>query len=790
MTTTERWDRLDNLFARAIVLPPADRAKLLSTECADDPELAHELAQLLAHADSPLANSLDQPSHSARGSLLHTARGDREDRDDECCGPYRLIRRLGTGGMGTVYLARHETGDAEEVALKKLRNAYATPSLALRLRTERDLLASLDHPGIARFLDSGEDRHGGPYYVMEYVDGSTLTEHCDSRALDLRARVELIAKVADAMAHAHRRLVVHRDLKPANVLVTRDGQPKIVDFGIAKLLASDAAGSPPASGPSTRILTPDYCSPEQARGERITTASDVYSLGVILHELLCGALPHPAHETRSPRFATAGERLDLAFAEFADPERRRDIASQRSSTTGRLARELRGDLGNIVGKALAELPENRYPSADAFAEDLRRWLLNLPISARRAALGYRIVKFVRRNRLAAFALALAGSTAAIGGGAVLWQSSVAAKEALRAREATEVLIELLADAVPDSETIETARVMVERAQRLLESRTQLDSGTRADVQHALGRFQSMAGDYDAADRELNAAWSLAKSIEDERRSLAIQITLAGVLVRRGDFERVVPILEDLCTRAHDLGDPKAESESRIYLGDVLRLHGRARDAVRHVERAVALRRDQDTFRPRDLANALNAQCAAHFSLLELDRCESLSHEAIDILDRAGTKDSITRARSLHNLGTIAFWRGEPETADRYLRESVGLREAVFGTGHPDIAESQRSLFRVAMARGHFQAAADHARAEIKILERLTPGHWYIDDARSRLGEALLEGGDVSAAEGELRRSYERLAAALGADHEHVEEARVRVAKLRRTDAPASATQRR
>src|SRR5262245_28756322 len=333
-------------------------------------------------------------------------------------GPYRLIREIGRGGMGTVLLAvRSDDAFQKRVAIKVLRRGMDTDAIVGRFRHERQILASLEHPHIASLLDGGTTDDGLPYFVMEYVDGQLVTDYCDAKALDTTSRLELFRKICAAVQHAHQNLVIHRDIKPANVLVTSDGTPKLLDFGIAKLLnpdpgvqtlAATIAGSP--------LMTPEYASPEQVRGETVTTATDVYSLGVLLYELLTGRRPYDL-PSRTPDEIqrvvcnSVPVRPSTVVTHAASSQSTRDrpeIDSERTRPpdADRLRRRLAGDLDNIVLKALAKEPSRRYASVDQFSEDIHRHLTGLPVIARKDTLGYRTAKFIRRNRAGVAAAAL------------------------------------------------------------------------------------------------------------------------------------------------------------------------------------------------------------------------------------------------------------------------------------------------------------------------------------------------------------------------------------------------
>jgi len=390
--TPERWREVKDLFDRAVDRPESERAAFLDTERRRDAELAAEVARLLdAHAAA--GEFLERPAiDHVRATAPPAETPDR-------IGPWEIERELGHGGMGTVYLAsRSVDGFRQTVALKVVRRGMDTEFVLQRFRGERRILAGLDHPGIARLLDGGSTEGGAPYFVMEYIDGRHLLEEARARDLPVRERLRIFLEVCDAVAYAHRHLVVHRDIKPSNVLVTAEGVPKLLDFGLAKLVRPDGEGADGRTETALRLLTPDYASPEQVRGEPVTTATDIYSLGVVLYELLTGKRP----------YRVTGRSAEAIARAVCEEEPARPSAA---------AAALRGDLDNVVLMALRKEPERRYASVEQFAEDIRRHLDGRPVAARKDTLAYRTGKFIGRHKTsvavsAAAVLLLAGASVA------------------------------------------------------------------------------------------------------------------------------------------------------------------------------------------------------------------------------------------------------------------------------------------------------------------------------------------------------------------------------------------
>jgi serine/threonine protein kinase len=314
-------------------------------------------------------------------------------------GPYRILREIGAGGMGVVYLSERQDTYQKRVAIKVVRAGMASDEVVRRFRNERQILADLDHPSIGRLLDGGTTTGGSPYLVMEYIDGEPITDYCDNRCLSIADRLRLFQTVCAAVHHAHQHLVIHRDLKPANILITRDGTPKLLDFGIAKLLGPDN-GDTALTRIGTAPMTPGYASPEQARGELVSTASDTYSLGVLLYELLCGQRPYSLPPNARPSdieraICNTIPSSPSTRASSSAPE----VSTRRGTSPQRLKRALAGDLDTIVLMAMRKEPDRRYASVAQLADDVRRHLEGLPVAARRDTFSYRLTKSVARNRV-------------------------------------------------------------------------------------------------------------------------------------------------------------------------------------------------------------------------------------------------------------------------------------------------------------------------------------------------------------------------------------------------------
>ena len=445
--TPERWQRINEMFHAALLLVGEERSAFLVAQSAGDDALREKVAALL--------DSHEQAEGFIQGSVFGDAaqllvEDEAEAMIGQRIGLYKIDREIGRGGMGSVYLATRDDAQFEQqVAIKVVRRGMDTDLVLARFRNERQILAGFAHPNIARLFDGGSTETGLPYFIMEYIEGQAIDEYCDSQRLSTAARLELFRTVCAAVQYAHQHLVIHRDIKPGNILVTAAGVPKLLDFGIAKLLDPEATQGTATTAIMQRLMTPEYASPEQVRGERVTTVSDVYSLGVLLYELLSGHSPYhfktllpediaqvisdsepekPSTVINRIEEVTTGGRKGTKLT----PE---SVSRTREGHPEKLRRKLAGDLDNIVLMSMRKEPTRRYSSVGQFSEDLRRHLEGLPVVARKATLSYRGTKFIRRNKVAVAAAAVIILTLLIGIAATGWETHIARAERARAEAA-------------------------------------------------------------------------------------------------------------------------------------------------------------------------------------------------------------------------------------------------------------------------------------------------------------------------------------------------------------------
>ena len=733
-----RWQQIQEHFQRAAKLPPQEVDPFLEELRATDGDLASEVGSLLtAHAEA--GDFLQEAVGSEVRSFL-------EERDrgriGTRVGPYRLVRPLGSGGMSTVFLAvrADETFD-KEVAVKVIKRGMDTEEVLLRFDRERRILARLEHPNLARLLDAVTTEDGLPAFVMEWVDGEPLEEYCDHRRLDLRSRIELFRSVCGAVHYAHQNLVVHRDLKPSNILVTAEGVPKLLDFGIARLLASEPFGLATATAVPFRAMTPAYACPEQVRGEAVTTAGDVYSLGVLLYQLLTGRNPH--------RFAHLGaaevERV-VCEQEIQKPSSAvtEDASGRAPGVLGaeggaqRLRRELAGDLDKILLMALKKDPSRRYGSVRELSEDLHRFLRGLPVAAQKDTAGYRASKFIRRHRVgvAAAAAILATLTASAVFSAQQARQATAARaraeqELERAEQVSALLdsfFELSDPSVGGSAGSSGALL----AQRAANIRRELadQPRTQAKLMATIGRIYSRLGHYQEAEDLLQEVVSNQRSAGHPRK-LAESLNLLGLVhYYRGAYHeaeaRFREALElELETSAPQAGErPEGGREGPSVLslrveslnGLALVLHekGEMDEAAGLYQQALDAARTSRETEPLDLATTLNGLALLLNSKGEFEAAEEHLRRALAIRRRHQGEEHQDIAQALHNLAAVLYGQGDLGAAEPVLQEALAMRRSLLGEEHPEVARTLNTLASLHFARGDLERAE---RLYREILER-------------------------------------------------------------------------
>jgi tetratricopeptide (TPR) repeat protein len=708
--TPNRWRRVTEILDGALELEPAAQTAYVERCCDGDAGLRAAVETLL-RADAASGDFLETPAaeylalappEPVGGGLGPGMR----------IGPYRVVRELAHGGMGEVHLAERADGQFEQqVALKLVRAGADSAELRRRFLAERQILARLHHPHIARLLDGGVTPEGRPWLAMEYVVGTSLTGWCDTSALDRSARLLLFEDVCEAVRYAHQRLVIHRDLKPSNILVTDDGQVKLLDFGIAKLLEERAQNEGPGSAPATRTgllaLTPEYASPEQVRDEPVTTATDVYALGAVLYELLSGRRPY-------------------RFSRYSPVEIER-VVCETDPDPPRLGVEL----DSIVLRALQKDPGRRYASADALLDDLRRLRAGLPVHARPDSAAYRARKFVRRHRLGVAAGAAVALALVAGLGAALWQARAAAREAAKAREVKDFVVDLFQVSDPaESRGREiTARELLDRGVHRVDSVLGRQPALREELLGVLGRIHRELGLYPQADTLLTRAAELARQVYgSDDPEYAARLADQGTVRRAmGDL----PVAESLLTRA-------------------LRIRRRGSGAA-----------DDDVARTMgELANVLS-DAGQH------QRAESLYRATLAIDLRRYGPDHLKVAEDLSNLAVLygGDGMGRLDAADSAYRAALAIRRRRLYPDHPLVLTTTGDLAAGLGDAGHYAEAESLMRQVLAGYRRVHPdGHPDVAWALHLLADLTREMGRYAESESLHVQALEMRRRTLGSDH--------------------------
>ena len=784
----ERRARADAVLTEALDLEVEARPPLVRERCGDDDELARYVLKLLADAERD-DDAFLSPGRPLEGPLWRRAAAALESGGigpGSSVGAWTIVRELGFGGMATVYLVRRRDAEFDQqAALKLIKRGIDTDEVAHRFRQERQILASLEHPHVARLLDGGVSEDGRPYFVMEYVDGPPVDRWCEERHATIEKRLALFLDVARAVEQAHRRLVVHRDLKPGNVLVDPRGDVKLLDFGIAKLLDPLAAADAPATRTTVRVMTPEYASPEQVRGEPVTTASDVYQLGLLLYELLTGRRAHR-----------------LEGGSLTDIER--VVCRQTPQPPGAIVARLRGDLDTIVMKALAKEPDARYASVTALIEDVTRHLEGLPVKARRPTVAYRVSRFVRRHALAVTAAALVLVTLVAGLSATLWQARVAAaerdnarREAATAGRVSEFLIETFEIADPGEArgNSVTAREVLDSGTRrigLLDDEPEIQS-TMKDV---MGRVYQSLGLYDPAHTLLTESLAMrrkAGSAPDPR--VADSLDHVGMLwIAKGKYDEAEkPLREGLEMRRALFGDRhEAVAASLQNLALLEHLRERLEEAARLLDQALVIRRSAGDPRDPEIALLLADQGRLWLQRGNAEQASTLLLEALAIQRQAG--NVVALAKTLNSLGMTAQNLEKVEDAGRYYDEALAIRNEVLGPTHPDTSLTRGNLAALYYQRSDFARAAPIFRETVELQRKaLGDDHPSVATSRNNLAVVLMMMGDYDGAEPEYREALRIRRKAYGDGHRAVATTRYHLGRLLRdkgktADAEASMRQ--
>jgi eukaryotic-like serine/threonine-protein kinase len=689
------WQRAEQLFLECADLPPAAQQRLLDTACLEDSGLRELVDSMLAgdRRDPPIDNAIRKAATAI--GMAHDERliGLR-------AGNYTLCERIAAGGMGVVFLAeRSDRAFEHRVAIKLLASDFSTSEMQARFAMERQILADLVHPNIARLLDGGETAGGMPYLVMEYIDGNPIDEYCQLHDLAIEARIRLFQKVCDAVDHAHRNLVVHRDIKPANVLVTPDGVPMLLDFGIAKLVGARRPAAD-LTQVGSRIMTPRHASPEQVLGAAITTASDIYSLGLLLYQLLSRQFPYDIVTDTRP------SEVEAAIVDRLPPP-----------PSARAVEHIDRDLDTITMKALRKEPAARYSSPRALADDLGRWMAHEPVSARPLTLGYTVSSFWRRHRAVAtaagFAIVaiVAGSAAAIAG---LMRARHAEHVALSEVAASDAVSAFLVDVFRQADPHETSGA----------------EPTVNDVLHA-GRLR--------IDGALGASPAVKSRLLE---------ALGGIYKVRGKFVYAAQQLEDALAVHRTMPDPDPATEARLLnaLGDTYRQLDRTASARESLEAARQLYAKLGSAFPAERAENASNIGLVHASLEDPQAARAYFDEALQLREATFSPPHADIANSLHNLAWLAGREGDFARSAAFGERALAMRIELFGESHGLVASSLHNLVRTYLMLNELDDALAAAETNSRISRSVYgTDHLWTQLALHWQARALETSGELQAA---------------------------------------------
>ncbi len=727
----DRLNKVRELFDEASNLSADERELFLNQKCGDDIELKKEILSLINSLDS-IKDFLEEPLtivQQNKSSFTDPYIGKQ-------IGNYLIEGEAGVGGMGIVYNGKRNDKEFEQkVAIKILKHGITSEYLLKRFQIERQTLANLQHPNIARLLDGGRTADGLPYLVMEFIDGIPITEYCNQKILSIEEKLKLFREVCSAVQYAHQNLIIHRDLKPGNILVTKDGYPKLLDFGIVKLIDEELSESDEGL---TRLgiwhLTPEYASPEQIKGEKITTASDIYSLGVLLYQILTGFQPYKI-SNNSPTSISKIITDEIILKPSEKLKQTTSLADESKILLEKNYKNLKGDLDNIVLKAMHKDPRRRYVSVEQFSEDIRRYLVGLPVLAEKDTAGYRLKKFIQRHKVGfvssvGFIVLLLASLIAI-----ILQANIATKERDNAKL--------------EAQKVETVNKFL---QDMLSSVDPTEIGRDVKVYDVLRR----------------SAINVEKGFKDQPGiEAAIQKTIGRTLTNLGEYDQAKPHLErSLLLNESVYGKQSNQASESIYeLAFFYHWVGDLKTADSLYKKSLKIFRSNKTVSKRILANTLNDYGVLKYDIAEYNESEKMYRESLNILlENFGEKDGDV-ASLYNNLANVMQQKNDIDGAEKYFNKALQLNIELLGENRPEVSANYNNLAYIYIDKGEFAKAEEYFKKSLELKIRYYGAdHSIVGFASVNLGALEFRIGKLNESEKYILDAIKNLKISVNEDH--------------------------
>ncbi len=773
----QNWDKIKSLFREVCELTPKEREAILNEKCKDDPDLKKEVEALIESSQKAEDAWELSPLHSDE---LTDDGNSKNSFDGRIIGKYKIENRIGEGGMAMVYSAvRIDNQFSRRVAIKFIKRGMDTEEIIKRFKIEQQTLAGLDHPNIAKIIDGGTTDDGLSFFVMEYIDGIPITDYCDQNKLSIDQRLELFIQVCSAVNYAHQNLIVHRDIKPSNILITSKGEPKLLDFGIAKLLGREQNINTAAlTREGSRLMTVEYASPEQIVGGKITTASDIYSLGVLLYELLTGHLPHSfknkfppevekiitSTNPEKPSTVITKSKIILTGSGELNKISPDEISNLRSSSVDKLKKKLSGDMDNLILMALRRDPARRYISVQHLSEDIKHYIERRPVSAHSDSVLYRTNMFVKRHAVwvatSIIILLLIISSVIV----VLWQANIASEErdkanieAARTTQINNFLNKTLfsSDPLLAGKDLKLSDVLKEASKKInteLKGQPEIEAEIRANI----GQTYENLGLYDDAIHQLGRSLQLRDSLFGENnKETAISFNyLALANYDAGNLDTAKYLFEKSVKLLRALND-KPELEEAISDYGLLQMDlYDFKGAKKSFEESLGIALNVFGKESREFAVTLNNLAFAYDDLNNLDTAEIYYNKALYIDTKLFGDTSIDVANNINNLAFIYQEKENYNKAERLFTNAYNIRKKILGEDHPDVALAKLNLASSYYYLKNYNNAEQLVNQVLKTWrEKLNSDHYYFGKGYAWLGK-------IQNAEGKYKEAYSNLVKSL------------------------------